>query len=86
MTMKTKSLLFLVLFLTCIMGCNNIPNKVSIALDKAGSNRGELEKVIDHYRALGERLKLQAAYFLIENMPGKHGIYYSDVDYYMKNI
>ena len=80
--MSTKTLIILFLYLFCNSGCNNIPKRVSSALDKAGSNRAELEKVINHYRNLGDDQKLKAAYFLIENMPGKYGLNYSDVDYY----
>ena len=41
------------------------------ALELAGTNRPELEKVLTHYRDSG--LKYDAALFLIENMPGSHG-------------
>jgi hypothetical protein len=37
------------------------------ALQQAGSNRAELEKVLNHYR--NDSLKYKAACFLIENMP-----------------
>ena len=37
------------------------------ALEFAGENRGELEKVLEHYNDSG--LKQDAARFLIENMP-----------------
>ncbi len=43
---------------------------VENALVAAGSNRGELEKVLAHYR--DNPRKLEAARFLIANMPG-HG-------------
>lgn len=36
----------------------------------AGDNQGELEKVLEHYA--GEPMKLEAARFLIENMPGHY--------------
>lgn len=41
------------------------------ALARAGSNRAELEQVLDHYRATREELKLDAAHFLIANMDGR---------------
>lgn len=41
------------------------------ALELAGENRPELEKVLTHYRDSG--LKYDAALFLIENMPGCYG-------------
>jgi len=46
-------------------------------LRQAGRNRGELEKVLNHYRKNpADSLKLRAAEFLILNMPGKYSIYY----------
>ena len=41
----------------------------SRALRYAGDNRVELEKVINHYRDEGDTQKLEAAKFLIKNMP-----------------
>jgi len=46
------------------------PGEVSNALEKAGDNRGELEKVLSHYASEEDSLKLQAAFFLISNMEG----------------
>lgn len=43
----------------------------------AGNNRGELEKVINHYKNQEDSLKLEAAYFLIKNMGNKY-FYNSD--------
>ncbi len=48
------------------------------ALTLSGKNRGELEKVLDHFR--GDSLKYKAACFLIENMPGAFGIDSSVID------
>lgn len=57
---------------------NQVPKNVTAVLEKAGKNRGELEKVIHQYnRTIGDSLKLKATYFLIANMD----IHYS-VDYY----
>jgi len=39
-------------------------------LASAKENRPELEKVISHYEELGDTTKLNAAYFLIEYVPG----------------
>jgi hypothetical protein len=46
------------------------PKSVSDVLDKAGKNRTELEKVIQHYQMKEDSLKLKAAYFLISNLEG----------------
>ena len=51
-------------WLTCFSERNN---QLEYALDFAGKNRGELEKVLEHYIDSG--LKYKAACFLIENMP-----------------
>lgn len=48
------------------------PAHVRVALSKAGDNRSELERVLEHYRAAGDEQKLTAAQFLIANMEG-HG-------------
>lgn len=48
---------------------NNIPKEVRQTLKLAGNNRNELEKVINYYKQSKDSLKLQAAYFLIANMP-----------------
>jgi hypothetical protein len=42
-------------------------------LKRAGGNRPELEKVLQHYSVNpGDSLKYKAAVFLIENMPGHY--------------
>ena len=40
------------------------------ALEKAGNNRTELEQVLAHYA--GDSIKLEAAKFLIRNLPGHY--------------
>ena len=46
------------------------PSKLEQALQLAGDNRTELERVLDHYsRNKTDSLKYRAARFLIENMP-----------------
>jgi len=61
------------LLLAIIAGCaskSSYPPDVDKALESAGDNRAELEKVITHYAAGPDTLKLKAAYFLIGNMEG----------------
>lgn len=65
------------LIFTVVVSCKPIPIEVKLILDKSQSNRAELEKVIDHYIILGEKKKLEAAYFLIKNIEGKYSEYYS---------
>ena len=64
--------LFFIIFLTLFSCQSDPPPKVKKALEMAGENREELEKVIAHYRASGEKLKLQAAYELLQSMPYKY--------------
>ncbi len=61
--MRKCGLLFALLLLC---SCAN-NHRLNEALKMAGNNRGELEKVLAHYKDSGEKYK--AACFLIENMP-----------------
>lgn len=60
--------------------------RLNSALDQAGSNREEMEKVLEHFKDDPDTLKYSAAVFLIENMPyhytqdGK-GVYFVDSAY-----
>lgn len=67
------------------VGCRaRCPVTVPWALKQAGENRGELERVLEHYRRTGEKLKLRAARFLIANLKG-HGYIlatYYDADHH----
>ena len=62
----------------CVYSCiykEDSFNQLENALCLAGENRIELEKVLNRYaRNPGDSLKLRAAEFLIENMPG-HSYY-----------
>ena len=64
------------LYLTILLllfSCNKDNDKLKTALRLAGDNRPELEKVLDHYaQSPADSLKLRAAHFLIENMPGHY--------------
>lgn len=56
-----------VVILLLVSGCGNRPDRLEYALEFAGKNRAELEKVLEYYK--GNSLKYRAACFLIENMP-----------------
>ena len=78
-----KILLLFIVMAVCSQSCNNSP--LEQVLDKAGANRSELEKVLEHYKY--DKEKLQAARFLIENMDNHFSLYhklydefYADVD------
>jgi len=59
----------IIIFIVCA-ACSNHTDLVEDALESAGSNRSELESVLEHYS--DEPMKLQAAQFLIGNMPGHY--------------
>ena len=50
-----------------LSACNQVSDHLEAALEQAGTNRAELEKVLRHYK--DDTLKYRAACFLIENMP-----------------
>jgi hypothetical protein len=81
--MKSKQIVFFVLLiivLPCFLEAANVtsfyPPEVTVALDSAGTNRGELEKVLSHYSSAKDSLELQAAFFLIGNMEGHSYVTY----------
>jgi hypothetical protein len=56
------------------------PSPLEKALRRAGENRKNLERVLAYYRRNpSDSLKLRAAQFLIENMPGHYS--YSDMQW-----
>ena len=64
-----KPILYTTLICTLILACTRYPAGVEETLSQAGKNRGELEKILRHYRKNPEdSLKYQAACFLIDNM------------------
>lgn len=71
--MKNRNLIPLV-FMVCIhlAGCHK-DFSVKVSLATAGSNRPELESVLEHYRTADPNpQKLQAAEFLISNLPAHY--------------
>lgn len=51
----------------------DIDGKVQEALEGAGDNRMHLEAVLNHFQSVGDPEQLQAAKWIIANMPGKAG-------------
>jgi hypothetical protein len=70
-----RSLYFILL--TLLFSCRHDDSSIQRVLEKAGNNRIELEKVLDHYKKASAEKK-KAAYFLIENMD-THFSYGGDV-------
>lgn len=66
-----------------LLGCQ--PSRLERALQLSGSNRQELEKVLEYFsRTPDDSLKLKAAVFLIENMPGHYALDGPVMDQYMR--
>lgn len=59
--------ILLLLLLFFLFSCSNTNQKLEFALEQAGGNRSELEKVLSHYK--DDSIKYKSAVFLIENMP-----------------
>lgn len=76
---RVMSLIF-ILFELC--SCAMRPTDLEDALNKAGENRLELDKVLLHYKK--DSLKYKAACFLIENMPYHSFLYGSELKKYFK--
>lgn len=76
--MKKKSIVYTVIGLclcviSLILWMHRKPDSLETALKLSGSNRVELEKLLDHYgNDMADSLKLKAAKFLIKNMPGHY--------------
>lgn len=81
--MKHMLLPHIIVSLVLLCSCDA---RLNSALDQAGSNREEMEKVLEHFKDDPDTLKYSAAVFLIENMPyhytqdGK-GVYFVDSAY-----
>jgi len=75
---KIYVLFFLMIAATA---CSRYPADVERALQLAGDNRAELEKVLEHYGKQPEdQMKLKSAYFLIANMPYHYTIHDASMD------
>ena len=70
-------------FLPFLFSCNKKSN-LEHNLKLAGSNRAELEKVLEHYK--NEPLKLKAARFLIENMDSYYSATSPELDVYYHTL
>lgn len=87
-----KEHIILVLFAVSLTSCGNYDALLEDALSKAKTNRAELELVLNHYSE--DSLKLEAAKFLIRNMPGHYSYadtarinrYYNSVDSMFDNF
>lgn len=64
--MKHMLLPHIIVSLVLLCSCDV---RLNSSLDQAGSNRDEMEKVLEHFKDNPDTLKYSAAVFLIENMP-----------------
>jgi len=72
----------LFLFISALSYSSDLENNLKMA----GKNRNELENVLKHYKKTNEKLKLQAAEFLISNMDA-HAFYQSkSLDSFYKTL
>lgn len=66
---------FLLLLLSLFaLGCSQSQDALTAALNQSGTNRKELEKVLEHYRIGRDSLGYKSALFLITNMSGRFSI------------
>lgn len=75
-------ILFIIVLFVSLFSCSRQPNYLEHALNAAGTNRPELEKVLSHYK--GDTLKYKAAVFLIENMPGHYSYASNEIEEYYR--
>lgn len=61
--------IILYLLIASLYTCNKYSSEVNEVLKLAGDNKNELLKVLEHYKNDGDELKLNAAKFLISNLP-----------------
>ena len=72
--LSVSAVVLCLLVLLSVAGCFKERGPLSSALMAAGSNRPELEKVLEHYRDDPDPRKLKAAEYLIANMPGHYSV------------
>ena len=80
--MVIRNLFALMVFAISVQSCNR--SVLEQALDKASTNRQELEKVLEHYK--NDELKLKAARFLIENMDAHSCLHHDYYDSFYRDI
>lgn len=80
-------LLYCIYIFCVLFSCKPENKALEVALRFAGDNRAELEKVLQHYsKNPADSLKLRAAIFLIENMPGHYTLEGDVINRYREKI
>jgi len=79
--------LWLILFISIISACSS-KSELNEALEYAGNNRIELLKVLEYYKKVDNKdtLKLEAAFFLIKNMPQHYSLYSDAIGMYQTKV
>lgn len=68
--LNVRAVIWAITIVVGLPSCSS-PSAIDTALQKAGKNRQEIEKVLEYFSRVPEdSLKYKAARFLIENMPG----------------
>lgn len=73
-----------VCMLFLLFSCSDTSKRIDLTLELAKNNRIELQKVLDHYKKLGDPQKLKAAQFLIANMYDKYSLYGEQIERYKR--
>ena len=82
-----RTMYFCVMLCIFFSSCGQKNDKLENALKLAKENQKELEKVLAHYaQHPADALKLKAAEFLIENMPGHYTIQGTLINEYREKI
>ena len=72
-----KKIIVSIICIICFSCSEKYTPEIEEVLQQAGENHSQLEKVLKHYgKKPADSLKLRAAEFLIENMPGKYSEYF----------
>lgn len=78
---------FIVFCVFVLIACTSKYSPLEEALELSGTNRKELEKVLSLYsQSESDSLKLRAAVFLIENMPGHYTLTNGLMDKYIRTM
>ncbi len=75
--------ILIIILIGLASACSSHKRELEQALEYAGNNRAELEKVLTHYsQHEADHLKLKAAEFLIANMPGHWSLHPDSIKAY----
>lgn len=83
---KLYNSLLVVSVLIMLFGCSSYQEKAEAMLQQAGSNKQELQRVIEHYKTIGEKQKLKAACYLIANMEDKYTDWSTGIEVYFQQL